>query len=754
MLPENSNQLLIRLQLAAYGYQPIPNHGKIPTLHNFLAKDYAARELTSRRIKSWRGRKPRGISTGVRVIGGLCVLDNDVDNEIIDGLREWLFEQVPALEKAPMRYGGGDWKWSLFFRSDAPADRHGKPMRSAKFMIDGKPQGLEVFISVPGELTCKRQVGVYGPHTIEKDGTVTREYAWAPEAKALHQVTLADLPVVPLKVLWDALARFEELAKAAGYERAEPAGRETSDALVREEIDPDTAQFELESGAVVTYAMLQDGDRCSSSFHDGDGSNRSKCQVGAVHIRGGQLGVWDHEECCWFVPRVFDIGKLQDAMAAAAPELTNHESIFQRPGFAWDRFYYLTTENKVICTPTGDLWPRVSYISTYGKDATFRLIAERPVQQITWAPGFGELIHDKKFSESGLVAEDGTRVFNRYEPPLVIDDDRPVTPWLDMLRMLYPEDWQHIQLWMAHRAQRPEEKLNHALVLGGAPGIGKDTLLEPLRVAVGPQNFRESGPAALLGQFNRYMQAVVLRISEARDLGEFSRYTFYNHMKAITAAPPDTVEINGKYQQPYYIPNVVGVVITLNEQDSLFLPEDDRRHFVAWSQRQMSDCTAATKRLWKWYAKENGKLAVAAYLRRLDISGFDPKALPPLTTAFHEIVGISKNPDESLLGHLIDQIGRPAALTIRELVVHADATSRLDDTYRLMTSPQYARKLGMMLTRCGYRLVRNPDSADGKWTTQDDKRKTNIYVADRITGADARVAAARARAAAAPKEGP
>jgi hypothetical protein len=42
--------------------------------------------------------------------------------------------------------------------------------------------------------------------------------------------------------------------------------------------------------------------------------------------------------------------------------------------------------------------------------------------------------------------------------------------------------------------QRPQEKINHALVLGGAQGIGKDTLLEPVKRAVGPWNFEGVSP--------------------------------------------------------------------------------------------------------------------------------------------------------------------------------------------------------------------------------------------------------------------
>ena len=56
------------------------------------------------------------------------------------------------------------------------------------------------------------------------------------------------------------------------------------------------------------------------------------------------------------------------------------------------------------------------------------------------------------------------------------------------------DDIEHIILWFAHRVQRPQEKLNHALVLGGEPGIGKDTMIEPVKRAVGPWNVVEVSP--------------------------------------------------------------------------------------------------------------------------------------------------------------------------------------------------------------------------------------------------------------------
>jgi hypothetical protein len=63
-------------------------------------------------------------------------------------------------------------------------------------------------------------------------------------------------------------------------------------------------------------------------------------------------------------------------------------------------------------------------------------------------------------------------------------------PWLDHVRCVYPDDADHIVKWLAHRVQRPGQKRNHALVLGGKQSIGKDTILEPVRRAVGPWNWR------------------------------------------------------------------------------------------------------------------------------------------------------------------------------------------------------------------------------------------------------------------------
>ena len=102
--------------------------------------------------------------------------------------------------------------------------------------------------------------------------------------------------------------------------------------------------------------------------------------------------------------------------------------------------------------------------------------------------------------------------------------------------------------------------------------------------------FREVSPQHMLGRFNGFLKSVILRVNEARDLGDQNRYQFHDHMKAYTATPPDVLRIDEKHLREHSILNCCGIIITTNHKaDGIFLPPDDRRHFVAWSDLAKED---------------------------------------------------------------------------------------------------------------------------------------------------------------------
>jgi hypothetical protein len=211
--------------------------------------------------------------------------------------------------------------------------------------------------------------------------------------------------------------------------------------------------------------------------------------------------------------------------------------------------------------PARELWPAASVnarlpaiMGLNGEMKPARWLDQnRPVEQMTWAPGFPMLVQDKLIADGGWIHRLGCSVFNLYRPPIITPIAGDVIPWLTLIKTVFPDQADHIVSWLAHRVQRPHEKINHALVLGGEPGIGKDTILEPVKQAVGPWNFADVSPKQVLGRFNGFLKSVILRVSEARDLGEFDRFAFHDHMKVYIAAPPDVLRVDEKNLKEHYI---------------------------------------------------------------------------------------------------------------------------------------------------------------------------------------------------------
>jgi hypothetical protein len=257
--------------------------------------------------------------------------------------------------------------------------------------------------------------------------------------------------------------------------------------------------------------------------------------------------------------------------------------------------------------------------------------------------------------------------------------------------------------------------------------------------AIGHWNFDEVSPQQMLGRFTGFLKSVILRISEARDLGEFDRFAFYDHSKGYIAAPPDVLRIDEKHIREYSIPNVVGIIITTNHKtDGIYLSADDRRHYVAWSECTKEDIEPEYwSRLWRWY-EDGGYGHVAAYLARLDLTGFDPKAPPPKTQAFWEIVDASRAPEDAEMQDAIDALGKPDALTLPQLIALADADFAL-----FLRDRKNARRIPHRLEACGYVAVRDAGTADGRWKVAG--RNQTIYANAALALRD-RVTAARALA--------
>lgn len=441
------------------------------------------------------------------------------------------------------------------------------------------------------------------------------------------------------------------------------------------------------------------------------------------HIESGEYG--DHAQ-----------RTLADALKSRkSPDTDEPTEADARTDVSMEDFYAHLPDHRYIFAPTRDLWPASSVnsrlpwpIGSDGKKVrpTDILDTERSVVQMVWMPGESMVIRNRLIDGGGVIERAGVSVFNLYRGPAIVSGDPAgAGPWLDHVRRIYPNEADHIIPWLAHRVQRPGEKINHAIVLGGAQGIGKDTLLEPVKHAIGPWNMQEVSPAALLGRFNGFVKSVILRISEARDLGDMDRFAFYDHMKVYTAAPPDVLRCDEKNLREHAVVNCCGVVVTTNHKaDGIYLPADDRRHFVAWSDsdRTTFDISYWT-RLYGWYAS-GGTANVAAYLRTLDLSGFDPKAPPPKTEAFWHIVNAARPSEEAELYDLLEEMQQPSAFTLVDLTDAARRNGR-GDIQEWLSDRKNRRVIPHRLEDVGYEPVRNDLAKDGLWKI--DGRRQAVY---------------------------
>jgi hypothetical protein len=254
-----------------------------------------------------------------------------------------------------------------------------------------------------------------------------------------------------------------------------------------------------------------------------------------------------------------------------------------------------------------------------------------------------------------------------------------------------------------------------------------------------------------MGRFNGFLKSVVLRINEARDLGEFDRYKFYDHMKAYTAAPPDVLRVDEKNLREHNILNCCGVIITTNHKtDGIFLPSDDRRHYVAWSEltKEDFDKTYWTK-IWNWY-RRGGMARVSGYLNAIDLKDFDfdAKAPPPKTAAFFAIVDAGVAPEDAEFADAIDALAAerkdedginepPDAVTLDDIIRVARG-----DFEEWLGERKNRRTILYRMEACGYVPVRKTGREDGRWKIA--SRRVTIYAKSSLTGQE-RYAAAEKR---------
>ena len=424
------------------------------------------------------------------------------------------------------------------------------------------------------------------------------------------------------------------------------------------------------------------------------------------------------------------------------------------PSSTFDDFLAYLPEHEYIHLPTGKLWPAATINSILGPMASFELDATKPVSEMAWCPGLPRVVYGRVHKTGGdWIEKPGENTFNTYEPPpeLKGGDKSKAKPWLDHIYKVFnKEDADHIIAWIAHKVQYPEIKINHGIIVGSdKQGVGKDTAFEPLVAILGSWNVRDvSAEQSMDPKFNPHLEALFCRISEATDLGESTQRQFYGRRKTWLATPPNTLSVADKNVKAHPVQNVVAIMISTNDRTGgVYLPPEDRRHYVAWSERvpedfrtegEVGEIKAYWLSLYAWFEDDGNGVAgvahVAAYLKSLNLvaMGFSPKAPPPKTSAFWDIASAGTSTEDHELADLLDHMGlpldeQPQAVTLAQMIQAASGPDGgFDDIFTWLGDRRNRRAVPHRMGRAGYVSIRNPDDTrDGLWMVGG--KRTTIY---------------------------
>ena len=171
------------------------------------------------------------------------------------------------------------------------------------------------------------------------------------------------------------------------------------------------------------------------------------------------------------------------------------------------------------------------------------------------------------------------------------------------------------------------------------------------------------------------------------------------------------LRVDEKHLREYYVLNVCGVIITTNHKtDGIYLPADDRRHFVAWSDLTKDDFAAILD------ASSGAGTATAATATSPPISPARPLRLRPQGTAAEDrrLLGHRRRQpraEDAELADALDELGQPDVVTL-DRVAQPTAAAAFADWLR---DRKNRRRIPHRFEDCGYAAVRNPDADDGLW---------------------------------------
>ncbi len=190
------------------------------------------------------------------------------------------------------------------------------------------------------------------------------------------------------------------------------------------------------------------------------------------------------------------------------------------------------------------------------------------------------------------------------------------------------EAYQYLRKWLACVFQQPDF-VHTAIVLCGAPGVGKNSFVDPLGVLLGSHYAPLSNISELVSNFNYHLKnAVLIHANEALWGGNKKEI---GTVKAMITEQKCLIE--GKGKDRIVVKNFKHVILSSNEDWPVHLDPDDRRFFVLHVSDKHQEDHAYFNAI-KNDLENGGYEALLYDLLHENIVDFNPRTLPSCSDSF------------------------------------------------------------------------------------------------------------------------
>lgn len=290
------------------------------------------------------------------------------------------------------------------------------------------------------------------------------------------------------------------------------------------------------------------------------------------------------------------------------------------------------------------------------------------VDRLTYSPAEPRFCREQ--AADSVVVQD---CLNLYTAPDTSPTEGNVQIFLDLVSHVFDKDamaCRHVLQFFAYAVQNPGARINHALVIQGAQGIGKDTIIQTMEKIFGYHNCGQVTLANIESQFNDWLfgrQMIVFQ-----EMLATGRRSVYNKLKPYITDP--MMSINIKHLAPQRYPNRAIYIFLTNYQHALSVDHGDRRTWV-WYSKALPKSPEFYRRFYDWLADKRSVDALHHFFLNYDVGNFNPMAPPPITDAKIALMNSSANEVEQFLREAVESGAWPMGCDV-VYIPHVQAALR------------------------------------------------------------------------------